>query len=81
MHDGGTVWSLHGQFAAQRTSEAGSAGPEFAPATEKEDDLEVLSDLYVQGYLTTTILAFKNILDWMALDEELLACFEEQGSP
>lgn len=54
--------------------------PDAAPSIADED-VQMLSGLYAQQYLTATILAFKNILDWMALDDELVACFEEKGPP
>ncbi|WP_437908928.1 GldG family protein [Sorangium sp. So ce327] len=38
-----------------------------------DEDLLMLSQPYAQKYLTATILAFKNTLDWMAGDSTLLA--------
>ncbi|WP_438019633.1 GldG family protein [Sorangium sp. So ce315] len=38
-----------------------------------DEDLQMLSQSYAQKYLTATILAFKNTLDWMAGDSTLLA--------
>lgn len=38
-----------------------------------DEMLMALSQPYAQKYLTTTILAFKNILDWMSGDSTLLA--------
>jgi ABC-type uncharacterized transport system involved in gliding motility auxiliary subunit len=38
-----------------------------------DEDLQMLSQPYAQKYLTNTILAFKNTLDWMAGDSTLLA--------
>jgi hypothetical protein len=36
--------------------------------------LITIASPYARKYLTTTILAFKNILDWMGADERLIAC-------
>lgn len=71
------------QFLANPLARAGNAVKLDAgsPLAGGDEDLQMLSQLYAQRYLTTTILAFKNILDWMALDDELLACFEEKGTP
>ncbi len=38
-----------------------------------DEDLQMLSQPYAQKYLTATILAFKNILDWMGGDSDLIA--------
>jgi hypothetical protein len=38
-----------------------------------DEDLQMISQPYAQKYLTNTILAFKNTLDWMAGDSTLLA--------
>ncbi len=38
-----------------------------------DEDLQAISQPYAQKYLTNTILAFKNTLDWMAGDSTLLA--------
>jgi hypothetical protein len=38
-----------------------------------DEDLQMLSQPYAQKYLTGTILAFKNILDWMGGDSDLIA--------
>jgi hypothetical protein len=38
-----------------------------------DEDLQMLSMPYAQKYLTATILAFKNILDWMGGDSDLIA--------
>jgi len=38
-----------------------------------DEDLQMLSQPYAQRYLTNTILALKNTLDWMAGDSTLLA--------
>src|SRR5262249_1773766 len=38
-----------------------------------DEDLQMLSQPYAQKYLTNTILALKNTLDWMAGDSTLLA--------
>lgn len=38
-----------------------------------DEDLQMLSQMYAQKYLTATILSFKNTLDWAANDSTLLA--------
>ncbi len=38
-----------------------------------DEDLQMLSGMYAQKYLTATILVFKNTLDWAANDSTLLA--------
>jgi hypothetical protein len=38
-----------------------------------DEDLQMLAGFYARNYLTGTILAFKNMLDWMAGDTDLLA--------
>lgn len=38
-----------------------------------DEELQFLSQFYAQRYLTTSILAFKNILDWMSGDSDLIA--------
>jgi len=39
-----------------------------------DQELMLISQPYAQQYLTETILVFKNALDWMASDEDLVAC-------
>ncbi len=46
----------------------------FARSAGSDEELRGLSRLYAQRYLTGTILAFKNVLDWMSNDRELNAC-------
>jgi hypothetical protein len=38
-----------------------------------DEELQMISQPYAQQYLTTTILAFKNTLDWMGGDSDLIA--------
>lgn len=38
-----------------------------------DEDLQAVAWPYARKYLTTTILAFKNIMDWMAGDSDLIA--------
>jgi hypothetical protein len=38
-----------------------------------DEDLMMLSQPYAQQYLTWTILSFKNTLDWMGNDSDLIA--------
>lgn len=47
----------------------------YAGKSEPPDqDLQMLSMPYAQRHLTATILALKNVLDWMSGNEALLAC-------
>jgi hypothetical protein len=39
-----------------------------------ESPLARLADAYARQHLTSTILAFKNLLDWSTGDDQLLAC-------
>lgn len=70
------------QFLANPLARAGNPVNARSAALLGEDAEDVLavSQLYAQRYLTATILAFKNSLDWMTLEEDLLPCFEEKGS-
>ncbi len=45
-----------------------------------DQNLQALSMPYAQKYLTTTILVFKNLLDWMVNDTDLLAASAKFGS-
>jgi hypothetical protein len=38
-----------------------------------DEELQMISQPYAQQYLTETILAFKNTLDWMSFDSDLIA--------
>ena len=38
-----------------------------------DEELQMISQPYAQQYLTSTILAFKNTLDWMGGDSDLIA--------
>ncbi len=38
-----------------------------------DEELQMISQPYAQQYLTETILAFKNTLDWMSGDSDLIA--------
>src|SRR6185437_1753638 len=38
-----------------------------------DEELQMISQPYAQQYLTETILAFKNTLDWMGGDSDLIA--------
>jgi hypothetical protein len=61
------------QFLANPYARAGNPPP--VPASGAGDEeLMMMSQPYAQQYLTATILAFKNTLDWMASDEDLIGC-------
>ena len=66
------------QFLANPFARAGNAPPmppqmAMMGAFGGDEMLQALSQPYAQKYLTGTILAFKNILDWMSGDSTLLA--------
>ncbi|MCU0692384.1 MAG: GldG family protein [Polyangiaceae bacterium] len=66
------------QFLANPFARAGQGpdlGPQFAMMGNVGGDemLQAISQPYAQKYMTTTILAFKNTLDWMAGDSDLIA--------
>ena len=68
-----------GNFFANPFVRAGKGpdlGPQFAMMGGNvlgDEKLLMLSQPYAQGYLTNTILAFKNAIDWLAGDSDLLA--------
>ena len=67
-----------GQFLANPFARAGNGpdlGPQFAMMGNVGGDetLQMISQPYAQKYLTATILVFKNTLDWMAGDSDLIA--------
>ncbi|PIE06158.1 MAG: hypothetical protein CSA75_00990, partial [Sorangium cellulosum] len=67
-----------GQFLANPFARSGKGpdlGPQFAMMGNIGGDelLQSISQPYAQKYLTSTILAFKNTLDWMAGDADLIA--------
>lgn len=66
------------QFFANPFARAGNAPPmppqmQMMGGMGGDEDLQMLSQPYAQKYLTNTILALKNTLDWMAGDSTLLA--------
>lgn len=66
------------QFLANPFARAGNAPPmppqmQMMGGMGGDEDLQMLSQPYAQKYLTNTILALKNTLDWMAGDSTLLA--------
>jgi len=69
----GTGHFLTNPFA--RSGSGPDLGPQFAMMGNIGGDemLQALSQPYAQKYLTATILAFKNTLDWMAGDSDLIA--------
>ena len=66
------------QFLANPLARAGN-GPPMPPQMMMmggmggDEDLQMLSGMYAQKYLTATILVFKNTLDWASNDSTLLA--------
>jgi len=62
------------QFLANPWARAGNPTTGSAGTTSGDADLLLLAQPYAQQYLTETILAFKNTLDWMADDDDLTAC-------
>jgi hypothetical protein len=67
-----------GQFLTNPFARAGQGpdlGPQFAMMGNVGGDemLQAISQPYAQKYLTTTILALKNTLDWMSGDSDLIA--------
>lgn len=66
------------QFLANPFARAGNAPPmppqmAMMGGMGGDEDLLMLSMPYAQKYLTATILAFKNTLDWMGGDSDLIA--------
>ncbi len=66
------------QFLANPFARAGNAPPmppqmQMMGGMGGDEDLLMLSGGYAQNYLTATILAFKNVLDWMGGDSDLIA--------
>jgi hypothetical protein len=65
------------QFLANPFARAGNPPPpdlRHMAARGGDEDLMMLAQPYAQKYLTSTILAFKNTLDWMSLDDDMVAC-------
>lgn len=66
------------QFLANPMARAGNPvlAPELAmlgvPAGD--EDLQMMAQPYAQKYLTATILAFKNTLDWASADDATVSC-------
>jgi hypothetical protein len=66
------------QFLANPFARAGNAPPMppqmmMMGGMGGDEDLQAIAGPYAGSYLTTTILAFKNILDWMGGDSDLIA--------
>lgn len=66
------------QFLANPWARAGNSPP-MPPQMQMmgnmggDEELQMISQPYAQQYLTETILAFKNTLDWMGGDSDLIA--------
>lgn len=66
------------QFLANPFARSGNAQPmppqmQMMGAMGGDEELMLISQFYAQQYLTESILAFKNILDWMGGDSDLIA--------
>lgn len=66
------------QFLANPFARAGNPPPmppqmAMMGAMGGDPNLQAIAGPYAQQYLTATILAFKNLLDWMANDQDLIA--------
>jgi hypothetical protein len=61
------------QFLANPLARAGTA-PDASPAGADEEQLLTLAGPYAQANVTGTILVFKNMLDWLTGDGDLLTC-------
>jgi ABC-type uncharacterized transport system len=77
------------QFLANPFARSGNpppAPPQMAMlgATGGDEQLKMLAGPYAQSHLTSTILAFKNTLDWAIAEDDLVACaaaLAEKKSP
>jgi ABC-type uncharacterized transport system involved in gliding motility auxiliary subunit len=66
------------QFLANPLARSGNSPPmppqmAMMGGMPGDEDLQMLSQMYAQKYLTATILVFKNTLDWACNDSTLLA--------
>lgn len=67
------------QFLANPMARAGNPPP-MPPQMRMMGDiggdkeLQAIAMPYARSYMTTTILTFKNVLDWMAADERIISC-------
>jgi hypothetical protein len=72
------------QFLANPFARAGnpaaSNSDRMLPGKQGDEDLQLISQPYAQKYLATTILAFKNTLDWASGNDDLAACAGELAS-
>jgi hypothetical protein len=66
------------QFLVNPMARAGNPLPSATDvmlgAAAGDEDLQMLSQPYAQRYLTATILAFKNTLDWASADDATVSC-------
>jgi hypothetical protein len=66
------------EFLANPFARSGNAPP-MPPQMQMmgpiggDEELQLISQFYAQQYLTETIIAFKNIVDWMSGDSDLIA--------
>jgi hypothetical protein len=64
------------QFLANPLARAASSGETVPgmPALGGDEQLGAVATPYAQQELTSTILAFKNTLDWLSFDDDLVDC-------
>ncbi len=67
------------QFLANPFARAGNPPPlppqmEIMGSIGGDEDLQRIATPYAERYLTSTILALKNIFDWMGANDDLVAC-------
>jgi hypothetical protein len=66
------------QFLVNPIARAGNPVPSpqdvMLGAPAGDEDLQMLAQPYAQRYLTSTILAFKNTLDWASADDATVSC-------
>jgi hypothetical protein len=76
----GKVASAFGEGSAERarivviSASQFLANPFARAAAAMDSDAALLSQPYAQRHLTTTILAFKNTLDWISAEDDLAVC-------
>jgi hypothetical protein len=73
------------EFLANPYARAGNAPPMppqmmMMGAMGGDEELQMISGPYAQQYLTWTILAFKNTLDWLGGDADLIAASAKLNS-
>ena len=56
-----------------QSASATPSGPAPASAQSRDGMLQIAAP-YAQAHMTSAILVFKNVADWMVMDEDLAAC-------